>query len=149
MAKIRVSKCFTLDMAHALDGYNGRCRFIHGHTYHLKITVLGPVLSKFGDPNNGFVMDFNILKSLVTVGIIEHFDHALVLHKKSPYLESEYYNLNQQRTILTDFQPTCENILLHFVSIIQKRLPDEVQLVAVRLDETPSSFAEWLIEDQA
>ena len=36
---IRITKEFDFEAAHALDGYEGKCRDIHGHSYHLKITL--------------------------------------------------------------------------------------------------------------
>ena len=38
---IRITKEFDFEAAHALDGYEGKCRDIHGHSYHLKITLIG------------------------------------------------------------------------------------------------------------
>jgi len=45
-------------MAHALYGHDGPCNNIHGHTYHLHITILGSPVEEAGDPKNGMVIDF-------------------------------------------------------------------------------------------
>jgi hypothetical protein len=37
MAKIRISKQFDFEAAHALEGYHGKCKDIHGHSYHLRM----------------------------------------------------------------------------------------------------------------
>lgn len=148
MAKIRVTKVFSFDMAHALDGYDGLCKHIHGHTYFLRISLLGEVKSEFGHPKNGFVMDFKDLKQLVMREILDVFDHSLVLHETSAFLAQMNVDFSTDRVILTDFQPTCENLLVHFVSKIQPNLPENVQLIAVRLDETPTSYSEWFLSDQ-
>lgn len=37
----RVSKEFSFDMAHILDGHDGKCRNLHGHTYKLQVEVSG------------------------------------------------------------------------------------------------------------
>ncbi|MDB9932969.1 6-carboxytetrahydropterin synthase, partial [Flavobacteriales bacterium] len=42
MKKIRVSKEFAFETAHALDMHDSKCRNIHGHSYKLTVTVLGP-----------------------------------------------------------------------------------------------------------
>ena len=39
MAVIRLTKEFSFEAAHALDGYDGPCREIHGHSYRLFVTV--------------------------------------------------------------------------------------------------------------
>ena len=36
-----VSKEFTFDAAHHLFNYEGKCKSLHGHTYHLQIAVSG------------------------------------------------------------------------------------------------------------
>ena len=41
MAVIRLTKEFSFEAAHALDGYDGPCREIHGHSYLLFVTVAG------------------------------------------------------------------------------------------------------------
>jgi len=49
MAKIRLTKQFDFEAAHALEGYEGKCRDLHGHSYHLDVTVLGDVDYDSGD----------------------------------------------------------------------------------------------------
>ena len=41
MATIRLTKEFSFEAAHALEGYDGACREIHGHSYRLFVTVKG------------------------------------------------------------------------------------------------------------
>ncbi len=41
MAIIRITKAFNFEMAHALLGYKGPCKHIHGHSYELFVTVKG------------------------------------------------------------------------------------------------------------
>ncbi|MFZ1454476.1 MAG: 6-carboxytetrahydropterin synthase [Saprospiraceae bacterium] len=38
---IKLTKKFTFDMAHASYRHDGQCKNIHGHTYHLEVTVEG------------------------------------------------------------------------------------------------------------
>lgn len=147
MSAIRITKSFTFDMAHALEGYNGLCKNIHGHTYVLQVTVLGKPIDENSNPENGLVMDFGDLKKIVKKGVLDTFDHALAIKEGSSILKS--LNLSEnERLITTPFQPSCENLLIHYVGIIQSLLPQQVKLVAVRLNETPTSYAEWLLEDQ-
>lgn len=39
MSVIRLTKEFKFEMAHALPGYDGPCRHIHGHSYELYVTI--------------------------------------------------------------------------------------------------------------
>ena len=39
--KIRITKQFNFETAHALYGYDGLCKNVHGHSYKLDVTVIG------------------------------------------------------------------------------------------------------------
>ena len=39
--KLRLTKAFGFEMAHALTGYDGKCCNIHGHSYKLFVTIEG------------------------------------------------------------------------------------------------------------
>jgi 6-pyruvoyltetrahydropterin/6-carboxytetrahydropterin synthase len=145
---IRVTKRFTFDMAHALYGYDGPCRNIHGHTYHLSVTVAGKVNTSEGDPELGLVVDFGELKEITRQVILSEYDHALVLKEDAPYSRDGFLPGHFGKVLLVPFQPSCENLLLHFHGLLSPRLPAHVRLVALRLDETPTSYAEWREEDQ-
>ena len=79
MAVIRLTKEFSFEAAHALDGYDGPCREIHGHSYRLFVTVAGRPVADPGNPKYGMVMDFGVLKRIVNEQIVSRFDHAFVL----------------------------------------------------------------------
>ncbi len=146
-SKIRVTKRFVIDMAHALFGYDGPCKNIHGHTYHLAVTVIGHVDKDINSPKLGMVVDFTDLKNLVNAEIIDVFDHALVLNREAPYTKNELITHEFEKVILTDYQPSCENLLLDFKNKIINKLPQQITLCSVRLEETPTSYAEWLASD--
>lgn len=146
---VRVSKRFSFDMAHALYGYDGPCKNIHGHTYHLSVTLLGQPIQNSDDVKLGMVIDFSDLKRIVNEQILNTYDHALVINKEAPYSKNDLLFKEFEKVILVDYQPTCENLLLHYVELIQAALPTVYTLVSVRLEETPTSYAEWLLSDQA
>jgi 6-pyruvoyltetrahydropterin/6-carboxytetrahydropterin synthase len=146
-SKIRVTKRFVIDMAHALFGYDGPCKNIHGHTYHLSVTVIGKVEQNIDSPKLGMVVDFTDLKKIVKDEIVSIFDHSLVLNKNAPYTKNELITSEFEKVILTDFQPSCENLLLDFKNRIINKLPASIVLFGVRLEETPTSFAEWFSTD--
>lgn len=145
MPELRVTKEFSFEMAHALKNYSGKCENIHGHSYHLAVSVKGPVLVDENAPKDGMVIDFGDLKRIVQEEILDVFDHALVMHVADE--RSQSFGQAGTRMILTPFQPTCENLLVDFVSRIKAALQGDVRLVRMKLRETPASFAEWLAED--
>ena len=65
MAVIRLTKEFSFEMAHTLDGYDGPCREIHGHSYRLFVTVKGRPKDDPSDSKCGMVIDFGDLKRIV------------------------------------------------------------------------------------
>jgi 6-pyruvoyltetrahydropterin/6-carboxytetrahydropterin synthase len=134
-------------MAHALYGHDGPCKNIHGHTYHLEVTILGTPLSKPGDPHNGMVLDFSDLKTLVEREIVQHFDHALVLNEDSPHKELHGLREQFEKVIFLPVQPTCENLLVAFKNRLQHFFDAHHQLIGMKLRETPKSYAEWRKED--
>lgn len=145
--KIRVTKVFTFDMAHALHGYDGLCKNIHGHTYRLSVTLIGTTIQEEGHAKQGMVIDFSDFKKIVKEKVVNVFDHTLVLNANSPHAKIQGLADNFERLILTDYQPSCENLLIDILGRIKTDLPSNVELCNVRLEETPTSYAEWFKED--
>lgn len=147
MAVVRVTKEFSFEMAHALEGHDGACRRIHGHSYRLWVTVKGEP-SESPLPKRGMVVDFGDLKRIVKEEIISGYDHALVVRRTDgdagviDAMAAHYGNV-----IETDWQPTSENLVVHFVEAIRRKLPAGVELCSVRLSETATSWAEWMSAD--
>ena len=145
--RIRISKLFTLEMGHALLGHDGQCKNIHGHSYKLYVVLRGTPKSESGHPKDGMVMDFTDLKKIVKQKILDRFDHALVLNDHTSEAVRSTLSAHFEKVVLVPFQPTCENLLLHFVDIIQVDLPHELELYRLRLDETATAYAEWCLDD--
>jgi 6-pyruvoyltetrahydropterin/6-carboxytetrahydropterin synthase len=142
--KIRITKEFGFETAHALDGYSGKCKDIHGHSYKLKVTYIGePKLDK-QISECGMVEDFGTIKQIVKQKVYNIFDHQLILRK-----DSRYINLVEKtdRIRLVDYQPTCENMLIEIVAILQKNKLKNARLISAFLRETPNSYAQWFESD--
>jgi len=148
MSVVRVTKIFRFEMAHALWGYDGLCKNIHGHSYILKITVSGVPITDPDDIKLGMVIDFGDLKRVTNKHIVDIFDHCIVLSKKAPVEKFAGVEEMFDRKIYTDFQPTAENLVIYFADILKKELPGEIKLESVVLFETANSYAEWLAADQ-
>ena len=142
--KISVTKEFTFDMAHALFNYDGPCKNIHGHTYRLQVTVSGYPNQDTGNPKQGMVIDFGDFKNIVKDKIIDKYDHALVLNEITAGKFGERIKGLSEKVYFVPFQPTCENMLLNIKNELSIALDtDNMELQAVRLYETPGSWAEW------
>jgi len=148
MTKIRVTKMFEFEAAHALYNYDGLCRNVHGHSYKLSVTVIGDISTDDQSAKVGMVIDFGNLKQIVKPNIIDIFDHSILLNNKE---ETAYFENEKKlfkRIHIVDFQPTAENMVIHFAAIIKPLLPSEIKLYSLKLHETANSFAEWFAEDQ-
>ena len=142
---IRITKEFKFEMAHALHGYDGLCKNIHGHSYRLWVTIKGKVLKEKSHNKDGMVMDFDILKKLVKPNIIDKYDHSLVLNANSPHAEIDFTAF--EKVFFLPYQPTSENLVIDFANEIKRKLPKNIELQKLILSETATSFAEWNIDD--
>ncbi len=147
MNKIRLSRNFCFEAAHALLGYDGACRHIHGHSYKLVVTIMGSPLQENSHPKDGMVMDFGELKNIVETAVIKPFDHALLLNENSPAGLVEQLVKNHEKLVLLAYQPSCENLLLDIQDRLTYLLPKHVSLHSLNLSETENCFAEWFAAD--
>jgi 6-pyruvoyltetrahydropterin/6-carboxytetrahydropterin synthase len=146
MPNIRLTKEFTFEMAHILEGYDGPCRNVHGHSYRLQVTVIGSPIDDKSNPKFGMVLDFGQLKAIVKKQVIDRFDHVLLVNSTSKLL-SNAHNLSLGKLLPVDYQPTCENLLVHIAKLLSDDLPISVKLHHLKLHETATSFAEWYASD--
>lgn len=146
MPIIRLTKEFTFEMAHILEGYDGPCRNVHGHSYRLLVTVIGSPNTDTADPKLGMVMDFGQLKKIVRTKIVDRFDHVLLVKSDSELLK-QCNMLSLGKIEPVDYQPTCENLLIHIADLISVELPKNIRLHSLKLHETATSYAEWFASD--
>ncbi|MDP5228794.1 MAG: 6-carboxytetrahydropterin synthase [Cellulophaga sp.] len=148
MSNIRITKQFNFETGHALYGYDGKCRNVHGHSYKLSVTVIGKPIKDTSHVKLGMVIDFGDLKKIVKEEIVDQFDHATVFNKNTPHVELAQELINRgHEVILADYQPTSENMVIDFAAKIKARLPENIQLHSLKLQETETSFAEWYASD--
>ncbi|SHI82825.1 6-pyruvoyltetrahydropterin/6-carboxytetrahydropterin synthase [Mesonia phycicola] len=148
MSNIRITKQFNFETGHALYGYDGKCKNVHGHSYKLNVTVIGQPINDANHVKFGMVIDFGDLKKIVKEEIVDKFDHATVFNKNTPHLElAKELQKRDHSVILVDYQPTSEMMVIDFAEKIKSRLPENIQLHSLKLQETETSFAEWYASD--
>ncbi len=148
MKKVRITKEFTFETGHALYGYDGKCRNVHGHSYKLAVTVIGTPIDDMDNVKHGMVIDFTDLKKIVKEEIVDPFDHATVFNKNTPHVDlARELSERGHEVILADYQPTSEMMILDFAEKISSRLPKNISLFSLRLRETETSYAEWHASD--
>ena len=145
MKTIRITKEFDFEMAHALEGYDGLCANIHGHSYRLWVTVRGAIKEDKGHVKDGMIMDFSELKKIVKSLIVDKYDHSLGLQDNSPHSKVDLSMFD--KVFYLPYQPTSENLVYDFALTIKHNIPEEFELCKLILSETRTSFAEWNIND--
>lgn len=68
---VEITKKFEFEAGHYVPGHEGRCKYVHGHSYKLYVTLSGPI------SENGVVVDFSTLNSIV-VPLINERDHGFM-----------------------------------------------------------------------
>ena len=148
MSNIRITKQFSFETGHALYGYDGKCKNVHGHSYRLFVTVIGKPISDNTNVKFGMVIDFSDLKKIVKEEIVDVFDHATVFNKNTTHVElAKELKDRDHNVLLVNYQPTSEMMVIDFASKIKKRLPNNIELFSLKLQETATSFAEWYASD--
>jgi 6-pyruvoyltetrahydropterin/6-carboxytetrahydropterin synthase len=132
--KVTISRKAHFNAAHRLYNPNwddaknklifGKCANAnyHGHNYELIVSVKGEI-----DPETGFVMNLDDLRSIIESDIEETLDHK---------------NLNLDVDYFKTINPTAENIVVFIWNKIREKLADHLDL-KVTLYETPRNFVEY------
>jgi 6-pyruvoyltetrahydropterin/6-carboxytetrahydropterin synthase len=112
-----IKKQFHFSASHVLSNLpeGHQCGRLHGHNYLIEIVLASNELNA-----TGFVRDYGDLKFLKTY-LDEKFDHR---------------HLND---VLT-FNPTAELMCAHLYNVVKEQAPE---VTAIRISETPSTWAEY------
>jgi len=103
------------DAAHALRGYPGECRLLHGHTWDVEVTVAGAQLDEIG-----IVYDFKSLKDDLN-GVLAEYDHAY-LNEVAPF---------------DQLTPTAENLARVIYERLAETVDPRVRVTEVAVWESP------------
>lgn len=91
----------------------------HGHNYELEVGVTGKI-----DPETGYLIDLDFLKTIIKEEVEDPFDHK---------------NLNVEVEQFKSLNPTVENIAIVIWNKLRKRLDNKFE-ISVKLYETPRNF---------
>jgi 6-pyruvoyltetrahydropterin/6-carboxytetrahydropterin synthase len=143
--EILAARLISWDMAHRLgDGYTSKCRHLHGHRYVAEIAIASPDLDRYG-----MVLDFAEIREVCDQWIQAHLDHACLV-QASDHSLLEFLRREQSRHHVVEFNTTAERIAVWLAAVLQAELDRrpslaarQVELVRLRLYETPNCYAEW------
>ncbi len=141
--KIKISKEFRWQMSHRLPFHQGLCSNIHGHSYKLRVTVVGE------PDSNGMVIDFYDLVTIVQP-LIDQLEHSFVVDKNDTKLIS-FLKENNFRYVEIETTTTSENLSFWIASQIATKFKayQNIEKLIVRFYETTDSYAEYEIHLKA
>ncbi len=126
MPIVTIAKEFSFDAAHSLPNSDGPCKRLHGHTYHVTVIARGQTQPLDGRAEEGMVIDFTRIKAVFKERIEARCDHQF-LNETVPVART-----------------TAELLATWMLGEMREVLP---QVVAIRVSETPSSWAEVTVDD--
>ena len=138
---LSVTKIFHFEMAHAIYGYAGACKDIHGHSYELHVTVSAVKNETAYIPAPGFLADFKDIKKWVQDAVIAKFDHSLLL--SADFIAANTNISSLKNLVIFEVEPTAENLLIYIRLMLVNIFPGNLKLVRLKLFETKDSYAEW------
>ena len=135
-------------MAHIVrKAYSKRCaKNIHGHSYTLEVMLDTEPNYTFLD-EAGMVIDFWKVKELIS-DFIDSFDHSLMLWDIPEEKELiDFAVKNFDRVIIAPFNSTAEQMARMFYEVIERLMPEWVDMLSCRVHETSTGYAEYFGTD--
>lgn len=145
MSMIKMTRRLEFDAGHRVVGHQGKCRHLHGHRYVVEVTCTAPALDELG-----MVIDFGLIKSYLGGWLDGAWDHGMILWAEDP-LASIWHTLpDVHKMFRLPYNPTAENLAKYLAEVVWPQLgmteADDLQLVSIRVGETPNCWAEWVRE---
>lgn len=100
--------------AHRINGYQGQCGKLHGHTWKVRVQVKTKTIDEIG-----ISIDFKEVRKL-TDSILENLDHQLI--NEVPPFDCE--------------NPTAENLAKYIYEQIAQKLPECIEIDEVTVWES-------------
>ncbi len=133
---VEIGKEFHWEMGHRLPFHEGGCRNVHGHSYQMRLSIVGEL------DENGMVVDYFDLRDIVEP-IIESVDHAFLCDRSDSTM-LRFLEENRMKHVVVPFPSTAENIAAWLLEQISEPLSryEHLESIAIRLQETERTHAE-------
>lgn len=140
--KQRAVRYHDISTGHRVVGHENKCRYLHGHNYRVHF---------YCEPtkdldNLGRVIDFSVMKDILCEWLEENWDHKTLIWKEDPLLE-DLQKIDSDSIIVVDFNPTAENMAQYLLSNLSWKLPNDIKLVKVDIEETRKCMATAEVEN--
>jgi len=134
--KVKLGKDFAWEMAHRLPFHEGPCKNIHGHSYKMRVELIGDL------DKNGMVLDFYDIHRIVQP-YIEKLDHAFLCNEKDEKVIT-FLKENDFKLYIIPNNTTSEYMAIYLASEFATEFKKfkNLDVMHVRVYETADAFAE-------
>ena len=121
---------------------------MHGHRYRFEAEIEGDVVDASGVSEEGMLMDFSDVNSILMTHVHDIIDHAFVVYEGDMLARSACELMGDgHRTVVVPFIPTAENLAKWAFEQVEPHIKtsygNKLRLVAMHVRETPKSTASW------
>ena len=139
------------DTGHRVPNHSSKCRHIHGHRYRWEAEIEGEVIDVEGVSDQGMLIDFSVISSILNKYIHDIVDHAFLVYSGDTVMIDSLQSLgDEHRTVVLPFIPTAENLAKWAFEQVSPHISTEygnqIRLVAMHVRETPKSWASWRVD---
>jgi 6-pyruvoyltetrahydropterin/6-carboxytetrahydropterin synthase len=146
MSLFQITRRLEFDAGHRIPNHLGQCRHLHGHRYQIEVTLRGELNRNEGSSEEGMMIDFGHIKTIMQEIIIEPWDHSFFVARSDIQLINFLNTIPNHKTTVIDGVPTAENlakIAFDLIApVLQKQYEGRIRLYQLRLFETPNCWAD-------
>ncbi len=146
MRLFHITRHLEFDAGHRIPNHDGQCRHLHGHRYQIEVTLSGQIVEVQGGADEGMLMDFGHIKSILQEIIVEPWDHSFFVAKSDQIMMDFLQSIPGHKTTVIDGVPTAENLARIAFDTLAPKFKEiyqgRVYLKQLRLYETPNCWAD-------
>jgi 6-pyruvoyltetrahydropterin/6-carboxytetrahydropterin synthase len=146
MSEFQITRRLEFDAGHRIPNHEGQCRHLHGHRYQIEVTLAGELIQTTGSADEGMVMDFSHIKTIMESLIVSVWDHSFFVARSDQVLIDFLETIPGHKTTILEAIPTAENIAKAAFDLLAPKLLEQyagrIRLKQLRLFETPNCWAD-------
>lgn len=143
----KIKRWVETDTGHRVPNHKSKCRNLHGHRYRWEVELVGSTVTTKGVSEEGMLIDFSDVKSILMEHIHDVVDHAFLVYDGDIELLKSLSQLEDQKIVSLPFIPTAENLAKWAYYIVEPHLKttygNELRLRSFNVRETPKSWASY------
>ena len=77
----RIKRFVETDTGHRVPNHKSKCKHMHGHRYRWEAVIEGDVVQKSGVSEEGMLMDFSDISTILETYIHDIVDHSFIVYE--------------------------------------------------------------------